>query len=258
MTKRLMILIGTVAAWFAVATPANALVGGAPLADAGLNRTVVLIVGSRGSSCTGVALRRDLILTAAHCVPPGLEYKLVMFDAARRPTLLDVGPITRHPKFSAATMRKHRATADVALIKLRTPLNLTPVALGGKRRDVRPGERFLVIGYGLAVPGDGRSGGKVRTAQLTVTGRPGTLQIRLMDPKTRNQRRGLGACTGDSGAPVFRLGTGGDRLAVTGVVSWSTGPKFSAGCGGITGVTPLYRYRKWIVDTARRLGSPVN
>jgi hypothetical protein len=39
------------------------------------------------------------------------------------------------------------------------------------------------------------------------------------------------------------------------VVSWSTGPKLSAGCGGLTGITPLGRYRAWIVDTAGRFGS---
>ena len=41
------------------------------------------------------------------------------------------------------------------------------------------------------------------------------------------------------------------------MVSWSTGPKLSAGCGGLTGITPLVRYRAWIVDTARALGSPL-
>jgi hypothetical protein len=31
----------------------------------------------------------------------------------------------------------------------------------------------------------------------------------------------------------------------------------SAGCGGLTGVTPLMRYRAWIKETARALGSPL-
>ena len=77
------------------------------------------------------------------------------------------------------------------------------------------------------------------------------MQIRLVDPKTGGTSPGIGACTGDSGAPVF-AGT-----ALIGVVSWSTGPNISAGCGGMTGVTPIALYRGWIVDTARRLGSPL-
>jgi hypothetical protein len=44
---------------------------------------------------------------------------------------------------------------------------------------------------------------------------------------------------------------------VIGVVSWSTGPDNSEGCGGLTGVTPLSLYRGWIVGTAARLGSPI-
>ena len=77
---------------------------------------------------------------------------------------------------------------------------------------VAAGDRFLVAGYGLAVRGDGKSGGTLRTATLVATGQPGSLQIRLVDPATRNERAGLGACTGDSGAPVFD--DGGGALAV--------------------------------------------
>ena len=85
-------------------------------------------------------------------------------------------------------------------------------------------------------------------SDLVVTGQPGSLQVRLYDPATRNQRAGLGACDGDSGAPAFR----GGRIA--GVVAWTTGPGNSAGCGGLTGVTPLTLYRAWIVEQARRMG----
>ena len=44
-------------------------------------------------------------------------------------------------------------------------------------------------------------------------------------------------------------------LAVIGVVSWSTAAGNAAGCGGLTGVTPIARYRAWIVEEARRIGS---
>ena len=74
-----------------------------------------------------------------------------------------------------------------------------------------------------------------------------------MDPATRNERAGLSACTGDSGAPVFE----DNGRAVVGVVSWSTGPNSTDGCGGLTGVTPLARYRTWIVEQAGKLGAPL-
>ena len=105
----------------------------------------------------------------------------------------------------------------------------------------------------MTVRGQGNTGGTVRIAGLVATGRPGSLQIRLVDPVGQGARDGLGACTGDSGGPVFEDRQGGS--VIVGVVSWSTGPNNAAGCGGLTGVTPLTLYRDWIVQTARQSGS---
>ncbi len=144
----------------------------------------------------------------------------------------------------------------MALIKLAEPLaaQIPPVPIGGDNVSVAVGDTLIVAGYGVTARGAERLDGKVRAAHLTVTGQPGSLQIRLFDPATKGQTAGLGACTGNSGAPAFRDTNG--TLAVIGVVSWSTGPNLSGGCGGLTGITPLARYRAWIVDTARMLGSP--
>jgi hypothetical protein len=237
--------------------PAAAMVGGAQPAGDGAGRSVVMIVGSRGTSCTATAIGRDLLLTAGHCVLPGADYKLVDYDAAHQPVLKDAASIARHPQFDLKRLFGHLATADVALIKLAAPLSAKiPLApLGGANEPVAVGDTLVVAGYGVSTRGDGRSGGTVRAATLAVTGQPGGLQIRLFDPATRGTSAGLGACTGDSGAPVFR--DSGGRLAVIGVVSWSTGPNLTDGCGGLTGVTPLTRYRDWILDAARKLGSPL-
>ncbi len=239
----------------ALAPPAAAMVGGAQPTGEGAGRAVVMLTGSHGTFCSGVALARDLVLTAAHCVLPGANYKLVEFDAVRQPVLKDIASIVRHPEFDVDAALRHRVTADVALLKLAAPLKIVPAQLAPAGGSVVAGDRFVVAGYGLSVRGDGRSGGTVRAATLVATGQPGTLQIRLADPATKGERAGLGACTGDSGAPVYRDSGGG--LAVIGVVSWSTGPALSEGCGGLTGVTPLTRYRAWIVQQAGKMGSPV-
>ena len=236
-----------------VSLPAAAMVGGAGKPARAIANAVVVVVGSRGNFCSGAALAPDLVLTAAHCVLPGADYKIVEYGAAQ-PELRDVRQVRAHPEFHLQTLLAHRATADVALIKLASPLrNAVPVALAMRDIAVAAGDSFTVAGAGVSVRGEGKSGGTVRAANLVATGQPGSLQIRLFDAATRGESSGLGACTGDSGAPVFRLDA--EHASIIGVVSWSTGPRNSAGCGGLTGVTPLTRYRAWITDTAKILGN---
>lgn len=240
---------------FLVSSLACALVGGAPEIPDARSQPEVMLVGSHGNFCTGTAIARDLVLTAAHCIAPNTDYKLVQLDAERHATLKDTTAIARHPQFNLKTMLAHRATADVALLKLAAPLAVEPVPFSAPRPRVAPGERFIVRGYGATIRGEGNSAGTLRSVVLVATGQPGNLQLRLVDPATGGMRSGLGACTGDSGAPVYQENAG--TLALYGVVSWSTGPNGEGGCGGLTGVTPIELYRDWIVQQVRKMGTSI-
>ncbi len=68
-------------------TPVLAMVGGAAPAANGVGRSVVMILGSYGTACTATAIARDLLLTAAHCVQPGADYKLVDSEPGRDPII---------------------------------------------------------------------------------------------------------------------------------------------------------------------------
>jgi secreted trypsin-like serine protease len=228
-------------------SPASAIVGGGAPSTDGVARSVVTIVGSRGNFCTGALIAPKVVLTAAHCVQPGADYKIVDYGADRQPKLQDVKTVAIHPGFKMQAMLNHVATADVALLQLAAPMVGTPEI------PIQVGGRFTIAGVGVTVRGDGKSGGTIRVAGLIATGKPGTLQIRLVDPVGQGTRDGMGACTGDSGAPVFEDKQSGP--AIIGVVSWSTGPNGTAGCGGITGVTPLTLYRDWLMQTARQWGA---
>lgn len=243
-----------IAAALLFTTPAHAIVGGGtPQAD-GVARAVVTIVGSRGNFCTGSVIAPKLVLTVAHCVQPGADYKIVDYGADGKPQLLNVRSVAIHPSFNMQAMQAHRATADVALLQLDIPLKgKSTVPVGSPNIPIQVGSRFTIAGIGVTVRGEGKSGGTICVAALVATGQPGTLQIRLVDPLTNGVRDGIGACTGDSGGPVFEDRPNGAVLV--GVISWSTGPNGAAGCGGLTGVTPLTLYRDWILQTARSWGA---
>ena len=116
--------------------PAAAMVGGATAPPNSIARALVLIVGSRGNFCTGAALAPDLVLTAAHCVLPGADYKIVEYERGQ-PQLRDVTRVTAHPNFKLQTLLAHRATADVALLKLAAPLANVALAPLGPTPDRR-------------------------------------------------------------------------------------------------------------------------
>jgi hypothetical protein len=164
--------------------------------------------------------------------------------------------IAVHPRYNRKDYLAGHVTADVALIKLEQPLpdDVVPAELAPVS-SVEAGDRLVIAGYGTTAASstDDIGIGTPRAATLVATGKPGNLQIRLFDPATRDTKPGLGACKGDSGGPLFHQD--GEKFSVIGVVSWSTGAADTAGCGGLTGVTPLAIYRSWLIETARKLGN---
>jgi secreted trypsin-like serine protease len=234
------------------ATPAFAITGNAPPATGWAARPIVMVTDGRGDLCTGTALTRDLVLTAAHCVGLPVAYKV---RAYQNGATLDVRQVARHPGFTMAAYSASRATADIALVKLATPLPdiVVPAALAAARR-VGVGETLTIAGFGVTRNRTADGLGIPRAAALAVTGKPGSLQVRLQDPATLNKTAGLGGCVGDSGGPAFD----GEGPLIIGIISWSTAPNDEEGCGGLTGVTPLLNYRQWIIDTAKKLGSPLS
>jgi clan AA aspartic protease (TIGR02281 family) len=111
------------------------------------------------------------------------------------------------------------------------------------------GDQLDMVGYGA----NEIRQFSLRSASLQVS-MASQRQIRLVDPTLKGKSAGLGACTGDSGGPVLTRLDG--KVALVGVVAWSTGPGDQIGCGGLTGVIPAAPSKAWLYDTMLQLEGP--
>ncbi len=243
----LILAIGFGSLQFA-AEDAEGMVGGASLATDELARAVVGIVGPHNSFCTATAIAPEMLLTAGHCVQPGMSYRVQFKQNDGLRQYSDVVATERPPQFVALVPGRD-PSADLALVKIGEPFptQVGIATLGLTMPPAWPGDRFTVIGGGVSLLGLHETG--VNREVILVTTAPyAPLHLWLTDASGKS----MGACSGDSGGPVFQVQQSGAK--VIGVVGWAGGPNKTKGCGGVTGATPLAPYRTWIEATMAKLG----
>ncbi|MBA4791930.1 MAG: trypsin-like serine protease [Rhizobiales bacterium] len=240
---RLMLVLAVLAA---LPAPARAIVGGGA-APAEIAARTVMIVSTRGASCTGTVLARDLLLTAAHCVAPKADYAVAL--VGQGPVqLIPIARVAVHSGFNAEQFRTRRPTPDLALARLAEPLpeRFVPARLSSDTGLPPRGATFLIAGFGMIADGAEKTAGTLRAVTLASIGTTGGIMVRLSAPEGN-----AGACTGDSGGPAFADGE------VAGVIGWVTAAGGARGCGGVTGITLVGLQRDWIARAARELGRPL-
>jgi hypothetical protein len=145
---------------------------------------------------------------------------------------------------SAIHYAHQRTSADLAILKLADPLAAAGIGVAMlelQQHPIWPGDRFTVVGGGVAFKGLHQTGFN-RVATLVAAG-----------PSHRCVRQ-----AGDNGrvpaTPVHRIPDSDRRYKGDRRVSFAAGPNGTRGCGGITGATLLSPYRQWIQGTVSKLG----
>jgi len=237
----------SVSLWaIAITVPAFAINGGVE-GPPELAAHTVFIVSTRGSYCTGTVLANNLIITAGHCVQPAANYAVTLRDGGSS-RVVAISKIVLHPHYDPKQFETLKPSPDMAILKIAEPLPAryksakiaTDVALP------RVGDVFVLAGFGFAVDGDETTLGKLRSVALPAIGTTGGIMVRLSSGKDSS----VGACTGDSGGPIFREGV------LAGVIGWINTPA-GRNCGSVTGATLTGLQRNWIVSTARSLGAQI-
>lgn len=208
----------------------------------------VMIVSTRGASCTGTVIARDLVLTAAHCVQPKSDYAVV-FATGGAPRIVPLARIVLHPKYDPLQFEKRKPSPDMAIVKISEPFpsRYRVARLSAKPGFPKHGEMFMLAGFGFARDGDERSAGTLRSVTLPNQGSTGDSMIRV----SAGNGGTAGACTGDSGGPVYRRGE------VAGVIGWTSIPA-GKNCGFTTGITLVGLQRSWIDSTMKALSDAAN
>ena len=218
--------------------PAFAVVGGNE-SSGPLARSTVMVLNSRGGVCSGVVLARDVVLTAAHCVAGGGEFRVHWRGDDGQPVLVAPAARVIHPLYVANSVAERRRSIDLALLLTPgdLPARFGPVPLAA----ATPGNGAPVTlgGYGVAREGDARSTGTFRTVGLSAVEPYGRSTILLW----ASGARGAGACEGDSGGPISD-----SSGAVAAITSWAARDR-TGSCGTMSQGVLASPQRSWIDRT---------
>jgi secreted trypsin-like serine protease len=222
--------------------PARALVGPSQDPADAASHTVMLLkrAGNLSGFCTGVVLTRDIVLTAGHCVS-GASNLAVYVGGEPIP----ISNASIHPEYHANAVKTRQRSIDLAMVKLSRPLpaHLRPVRLS-TRGSLKVGDTFYIAGFGLAREGDERSAGTLRAGTIAARAPLSTILLWADDPT----KQGFGACTGDSGGPIFSA----DANELVAITVWSRGPN-GRQCGELTQGALIAPQRNWINSTLESL-----
>jgi hypothetical protein len=165
-------------------------------------------------------------------------------DPEGQPILVAVAATSMHPLYRADAVKRRVVSIDVGLVETATPLpeRFRPAVLADGAAPA-VGEAATVVGYGIGQEGKPKTGGALRVAELQVRAPASEILLWAADPA----ETGAGACSGDSGGPIFA----GDGKTIVAIVAWTSGAKGHK-CGEITQGPLMAPLRDWIGSVMKR------
>jgi secreted trypsin-like serine protease len=197
------------------------------------------------AACTGVLVSRTWVLTAGHCVGPGLvvRWGSPQAGAVRRIAVRD---FVAHPRFERHPMRY-----DLGLLRLVRPLRVRAVAVATRAETFQVVGLYApatIIGWGR-VRSEGAHVPALHSADLTF------VEFGISDGYISVVSDRTGPCGGDSGGPLLMTGPDGEEM-VFGIASITDGNLCAAGRGlaGYTDVSSLHDFiESTVTDLPERL-----
>ena len=150
--------------------------------------------------------------------------------------LKSVSAVAVHPAYVADGKTRRVVSIDMALVLAAEPLGprFSPATLDSGAA-LKVGDTLTLAGFGIAREGEARSSGIFRHAPIAVRAPLSKILLWAHDPA----HTGTGACTGDSGGPIYAKG------AVVAISAWADGDTKHF-CGDLTQGVLVAPQRAWI------------
>ncbi len=216
----------------------------------------IVAIGTQGSTlqnfspfCTGVLIRPQVVLTAAHCLDGVTGEVSIGFGTdMKAPSEIREAYGLRHESYDAPY--NERFSFDLALLKIKGPVPTTarwmPRMAAG---ELKLADKLWIAGFGVSSEGVENSG-----LQNTALYKAALSVTRIFDPDQEEDMSEYGlfvtettdskaqVCEGDSGAPVFKSTAEGLKLAGIAVGGYGT-------CNRNSYQTNVAFYQEWIDKT---------